>query len=1162
LKRTILLTFALLVVFSAISVAATRPALADYVENQIIVKFRKSVTDTLKPKPGDGLSSSELRLSRSLERLNKKYRLRKAKPLFKNFRKNRQHLNSLLKKNRALLTSKEDRILRRLKRNRKNAKVPALDRIYMIDIDLEAGQSLQDVVAAYNNDPDVEYAELNYVVSICKTPNDPLYPIQWPLNNTGQMYPESGRYNPPPGTADSDVDGPQAWNIETGSSEIIVAVVDTGVDYTHRDIDDNMWLNNGEIPGNGLDDDDNGYIDDMYGYDFRNYDSNPKDDHGHGTHCAGIIAAEGNNGLDVTGLCWNAKIMAIKFLNSSGSGNTSDAIEAFYYAVDNGADVISNSWGGADYSQTMKDAIDYAYSQGAIIVASAGNNNSTYPNYPAYYDHVISVAATDSRDQKASFSNYGDWVDIAAPGVDVLSLRASGTSMGTVNNSYTTVSSGTSMACPHVAGACALLLSFFPQVRVDELEQSLIETTDPVTPEIFPWGRLNAHQAAMDLFGPQGRIYLESDFYSCSDLIEITLLDSDLQTNSSQQVTVTTDGGDFETVVIGKMDVLGVFKGTISTDSGTANTEDGILQVFHDEIITATYEDEDDGTGDPATSNDTAIIDCVDPMIFNVQIDPRGPEPNVTFETDELSTARVLCGQACGGPYTIEKNSLSLLTSHSIKLRGVSPNTDYFFLIEVADRAGNRIVDDNTGLCYPFTTTSDEIYVPADYNTIQEAIKYSWYDRGTIWVADGIHTGDGNRDIDFMGKGITLRSENGPENCIIDCNGSSTEPHRGFIFFNDETADSVVDGFTITKGYVVWNGPAAQFGGGIYCYGSSPTITNCYITQNTAEFGAGGGICCINSNAIIRNCVVSDNLARGAGGIYCIYDSNMKIINSVISGNIADAQSSGGIYVDDSDVTVNNCTIVGNRTNWYGGGIRCYYYANATVTNSIIRGNEAILGGSQIALLDVAAVTTSFCDVQGGEDGVYTENQCTVNWGQGNIDIDPFFADPCSNDYHLLPGSRCIHAGDPAYVPGNNETDLDGSQRVIAARIDMGAYEFSGLESRLSFIPATINRHRRMKKMMAWVHLPRGITKDQIDKDQPVLLYPGAIEPIRQYVLQSGRSNHKRAYVIAFYDRDDLMTAVPGSGTVDIQVIGSLNNGRYFYGSDSIRMAGPRSHLR
>ncbi|NIN34405.1 MAG: S8 family serine peptidase, partial [Gammaproteobacteria bacterium] len=185
-------------------------------------------------------------------------------------------------------------------------------------IKLEAGQSLQEVVAAFNSHPDVEYAELNYIVSINLTPNDPLYPLQWSLNNTGQMYPESGNYNHPPGTAGCDIDAPEAWDIYTGYSDVIVAVVDTGVDYQHRDLNDNMWVNTGEIAGNGIDDDNNGYVDDIYGYDFINGDSDPMDDNGHGTHCAGIISAEGNTdpNRDIAGVCWIAGIMALKFLDS------------------------------------------------------------------------------------------------------------------------------------------------------------------------------------------------------------------------------------------------------------------------------------------------------------------------------------------------------------------------------------------------------------------------------------------------------------------------------------------------------------------------------------------------------------------------------------------------------------------------------------------------------------------------------------------------------------------------------------------------------------------------------------------------------------------------------------------------------------------------------
>ncbi|MHC4633358.1 MAG: S8 family peptidase, partial [Planctomycetota bacterium] len=291
----------------------------------------------------------------------------------------------------------------------------------------------------------------------------------------------SGEYNPPPGTPDSDIDAPQAWDVHTGSSEVIVAVVDTGVDYNHRDLQGNIWINSDEIPNNGFDDDGNGYRDDIYGYDFINYDRDPIDDNGHGTHCSGIIAAAGNNGLDIAGVCWNAKIMALKFLDENGEGFNSDAATAIYYAAENGADVISNSWGGPYYSEMLEEAIDYAHSQGVIMAAAAGNGNSDSTFYPAFYEHMIAVAATNSNDQKAPFSNYGSRVDIAAPGVDVLSLRASQILFGTIHDDYTTIASGTSMACPHAAAIIALIISNHPDTYTDVITARLLETTDDIS---------------------------------------------------------------------------------------------------------------------------------------------------------------------------------------------------------------------------------------------------------------------------------------------------------------------------------------------------------------------------------------------------------------------------------------------------------------------------------------------------------------------------------------------------------------------------------------------------------------------------------------------------------------------------------------------------------
>jgi len=1044
------LSLALITVYSVLTTAATPAVPPDYAENQIIVKFYKPVTDVLQIKLDEALSPAQMKFSRSMDRLNKKYRLKKAEPLFRNFKKRRQEIKNLLKKDKTLLTEKEKHILSRLKRARKNAIVPDLDRIYLLDIEPQPDQSLEDVVAEYNQNPDVEYAELNYNVSICRTPNDPLFLIQWPLNNMGQLYPESGYYNAPPGTPDGDIDAPEAWDINTGSSEIVVAVIDTGVDYMHRDIDDNMWLNTGEIPGNGVDDDGNGYIDDIYGYDFCTFagaarDSDPMDDYGHGTHCAGIIAAEGDNSLDITGVCWNTAIMALKFLNSNGQGNLTDAISAFYYAVENGADVTSNSWGAAFYSETMQQVINYATSQGVITVAAAGNSNTDLPFFPAYYDNTFSVAATDSDDNRASFSNYGDWVDIAAPGVDVLSLKAVGTSLGQKYDDYTTIASGTSMACPHVAAACAMLLGIYPDIPIDGIELALTESVDNIADGICASGRLNMYAALLRMRGSRGTVWIDDDVYSCFTLMKVRLFDTDLNYYGSQQITVTTEAGDYETVLLTESDsTLGIFAGEISVESGPPNIQDGALQVSHGQIITAIYEDANDGNGNTATVTDTADVDCEPPIVLNVNVAPAGPEPTVTFETDEPSTARILYATACSGTDYSVADDATLTHTHSIKLKNVSPETDYYFEIEVEDTLSNQTKDDNGGSCYMFTTDAGprEICVPDEYPTIQQAIDVSW-NGGTVWVDDGKYTGPGNRDIDFKARSISVKSRSGPENCIIDCNGTQLHNHRGFQFQNAEGESSILEGFTIIKGY-------AQSGGAIYCGNTRPTIRNCNILENTAE-KSGGGL--YGSRGSITNCRIEGNFAENGGAMYAC---NGKITNCNITGNLA--RRGAGLYACNGSIsnslitenkadlvggalyscsgTISLCTIVANVAQNAGAMTLC----NGAVNNSIIWANRP-----NGALILESCVPLYSCLQEGAEGlGSIVSDPCFIEPGywdaNGTPDdtADDFWV---HGDYHISTDSPCVDAGNYAYCMSVPGTDLDNQMRLAGTQIDMGCYE-------------------------------------------------------------------------------------------------------------------------
>lgn len=335
------------------------------------------------------------------------------------------------------------------------------------------------------NAPVMKVVEPDYVVFALLTPSDPSFSSLWGLHNTGQTG----------GTGDADIDAPEAWEVARGGSSVVVGVIDTGIDYTHPDLMANMWTNAGEIPANGLDDDGNGYVDDTRGWDFVANDNDPADDHYHGTHCAGTIGAVGDNGTGVVGVCHTVRLMALKFLSGSGGGTTSDAIEAVLYATANQATMTSNSWGGGGYSQTLKDAIDAAGAAGLLFVAAAGNDGidtDLSPSYPASYDsaNIISVAASDHNDVLASFTNYGaTTVDLAAPGVSIYS-----TSPGSGYRSL----SGTSMACPHVAGACALIKAARPAMNWADIKSAVLNNVDGVAGmngKVLKNGRMNVARA-------------------------------------------------------------------------------------------------------------------------------------------------------------------------------------------------------------------------------------------------------------------------------------------------------------------------------------------------------------------------------------------------------------------------------------------------------------------------------------------------------------------------------------------------------------------------------------------------------------------------------------------------------------------------------------------
>ncbi len=313
-------------------------------------------------------------------------------------------------------------------------------------------------------DPDVLYAEPNYIYQPTGLPNDWNAKL-WGLHNDGTY-----------GSTDADIDAREAWNISTGHSSVVVAVTDSGVDWDHPDLEDNIWVNPGEINGNGIDDDHNGYVDDIIGWDFASGDNNPNDEDGHGSHVAGVIGATGDNGSGIVGVNWDVSIMPLKIMGAYGASTTA-CVRGIQYAVDNGAQVINASWGGPGASQAIYDAIAYANDHGVLFVTASGNegrNSDSMSNYPNNYNlpNIISVGSTSVNDRMSNFSNYGaSTVDLCAPGEGIYS---------TYRNGGYAWEDGTSMASPFVAGAAALALSVDPNLGAGELKTLLMQTGDPL----------------------------------------------------------------------------------------------------------------------------------------------------------------------------------------------------------------------------------------------------------------------------------------------------------------------------------------------------------------------------------------------------------------------------------------------------------------------------------------------------------------------------------------------------------------------------------------------------------------------------------------------------------------------------------------------------------
>lgn len=529
--------------------------------------------------------------------------------------------------------------------------------------------------------------------------------------------------------------------------------------------------------------------------------------------------------------------------------------------------------------------------------------------------------------------------------------------------------------------------------------------------------------------------------------------------------------------------------------------------------------------------------------------------------------------------------------------------------------------------------------------TIQEGINDA-NNGDTVIVAEGTYTGDGNRDIDFLGKGITVRSVEPSDpvtvaSTIIDCNGSEAEPHRGFCFRSNEGQNSVLDGLTITKGFapasenfledlrggaimcnssspkilncIVLNNKS-ESGGGIYCYHGCPIISNCMIKKNTASDSGGGilfiggeptvlrcliennsaqecgGIGSHRSNVSIKECLVINNSCQGLGGGICLnspkYNPSWPKIESCVIRNNK-ARSGGGISIGNyTTSTIKNCMIVDNEAirwsggglmiaNWYpgsdvtiinctickntalsecGGGI-CSMYGAKIISNCIFWGNKALdgneiylgCGSTNKTIVRFTNLSTDPCDVKVCPSTILT-------YGQGMKNLYPCFVnfnehDPNLRDYHLLPASPCIDAGDPNFIAEPNETDLDGNPRVQGGCIDMGAYEHFYVESDLRFTPTNLNPKSKGKWIKAHFVLPQGYTIDDVDVNKPAEIWQFGI---RSDSIDAFINNENLVEIVASFERSEICNYISGEQTLSLMCVVFGTNGEYFYGIDDV----------
>lgn len=853
----------------------------------------------------------------------------------------------------------------------------------------------------------VAAAEPDYVRFLQTLPNDPRFPDQWYLRNLGTGSAK----------ADADLDGPEAWEVPTGNEAVVVAVIDTGVNWEHEDLQACVWSNRGEIPDNGRDDDANGYIDDVHGWDFVGSgtaaapvpDNDPRDFHGHGTAVAGIIGAERNNGRGVAGICAQVQVMPLKISVDSPSDpnvSVSAFLEAVEYAVAKGARLINASIGGNEYSEAEHDMVAWAGSCGVLMVFPAGNygednDDSRRAIYPASYPlpEIVAVGGSDEADALLSFSNYGDRaVDLVAPAVRIWTAYLSG---------YAELT-GTSFSCPMATAALTLLQAVQGGLSPAQQKTMILEGVDHVPAlagRIVSQGRLNAFRA-LCLTPPvvmrEERVVNASLNGLYDDMLSVAQPGTVLSVNVFVQITQNrvedlalslSHGGrcvrvfDFPERNAARLnswfatdrefrgaDLAGDWVLTIRDGSqGSAAT----LERWGLEFITARPGLDRDGDGlneqqEAVLGTDESDRDTDDDGIADGDELDLGTDP-AQKDTDEdgLQDGTEL-GYTRGADDPDGNGPLQGTGPGFIPDADPADVTNPLW----ADTDGDGIFDgvedrNHNGRVDPGETTPSVkkvLRVPEDFLLIQDAIDAA-RSGDTILVGPGVYN-VGDRPLNFRGKGIALLSRAGPDQTVLESNGLCPTCPRGRVveFRSAEPATAVLRGFTIRFGSA--SGSAA--GGGVLCVDSSPTLQDNVIYGNVAESGSGGGIGAWGGSPVLINNVLRQNRALQGGAVAFIGGTALVRGNRFLQNRAATV--GGALYVTDGNASIEENLFRGNVASGSGGALWAEGRAQATLRHNELHEN-------------VAAHWAGAVGIAAAGETVLLNNLCTSNQaGEGNGD--------------------------------------------------------------------------------------------------------------------------------------------------------------------------------